>query len=174
MTRHVLLAVRNGKPTIHTIGEPIDAPGSWGRIIDQHAQLQAQADADGVKARELHYAVRDADHPLVLEALNAEAAKLGERQRAVLRVFVAASRDGGGVWVKPGDRKHAHQRERFDRAARHVGLAKSWDYTAQARSLEARGLLIIAPGEAYAPRSYRPTVRGRLVADALNLAIAVS
>lgn len=159
--RHVLLAIRQGQPEIVQVFGTVDSRDAWAQAVDAHARLQADADAEGVKARDLHYAVRDSDHELVVHAAAAVADQLTPKQLHVLDALAQITAPGESI--QPGSRKvGAIDRQRWASAS----SMYSGDVPAIAAKLQARGLVSIA-GLDYAPKTYRVSPVGRLVADAI-------
>jgi hypothetical protein len=159
--RHVLLAIRNGQPEIVQVFGRIDQAGAWGQAIDAHAVAQSEADAQGVKASELHYAVRESDHELVQAAAAAVARKLGKAQRQALTALAKSTKPGQAI--KPGSRKMGSTDPRRWAEA---GGQYSADAAAPLRGCAKHGLVRIT-GLDFAPKTYLLTAKGRLVAAAL-------
>jgi hypothetical protein len=154
--KHVLLAIRNGQPEIVSVHTQwSDAISAWQTADD--ARLAA-----GTAPRELHYAVRDADHELVQAAAAAVVAKLGKAQRQALGALAKATRPGQSI--KPGNRKvGSTDGRRWGQAG---GQADTAGVAAPMRAAAKHGLVIIG-GLDYAPKTYTLTAKGRIVAAAI-------
>jgi hypothetical protein len=146
-TKHVLLAVRKGRPEIVSVhARWSDAINAW----------QAADDQSQLPASELFYAVRESDHELVAQAV--AAIKLSAKQAHYLQVMFKAAPTG---WIKPGSRKQSNSGPRRWEQA---GGGYSTDAVPFLRALGAKGLVRI-DGVDFAPKSYRLTDLGRLVAQ---------
>jgi hypothetical protein len=107
------------------------------------------------------YSVRPVDHELSIQAVQAEANRLGKAQRQALRALTLSTQPGQSI--QPGSRKSTSTDPRRWAAA---GGQYSADATAPLRSLAARGFVTIA-GLDFAPKTYRLTTLGRTVGQAL-------
>lgn len=138
----------------HFTNAMVLSTGPEALMLDAHEACVSNPTDD---AAHFFYSVRPVDHDMTADAAAQMAARLSERQAAALIALASIAPSG---WVQPGSRKVGRQ-------VALPGFSDSTDLIAPARRLEAHGYVSIR-GLAYAPKSYRLTPTGRMVAAALN------